>query len=76
MINQNRRSVIVTLSKYFDKILIYCVFNSSYNLKEIAFDEFASFEEIIFLNEKDIGNISKGFSERTAANGRIIFVLR
>ena len=60
----------------FDKIMLHCGFNRRYNLKEISEDGFESFEDIMLLNEKYIVNISKEFSERTAANRRIILGFR
>ena len=73
--NQNRRSVVTTINDGVDKILLHCEFISSFNSKDISENGFELFEDIIFLTEKEIGNLSKGFSWRTAANGKIIFGL-
>ena len=43
------------------KILFNCEFNSSPKHKEISEDLFESFEDIMYLTEKYIGNISKFF---------------
>ena len=64
-----------TINNDVDKILIYCYFNSSSNCSIIAEYGKDSFEDIIPLTEKDIGNFPKVFSERTVAKGRIIFGL-
>ena len=64
-----------TIKNDVDKILLYCGFNRISKQKEIADYGFESFEDIMLLTEKDIGNLSKGFSEITVDNGRIIFVL-
>ena len=68
--NQNIRSVMTTINDDVDMILLYCVFNRSPKHKYIPEDRFESFEKIMSLNENYIGNISKGFLERTEANGR------
>ena len=50
-----------TINDDVDNILLCCGFNISYNYKYIALYGFDSFEEIMLLTKKDIGNISKGF---------------
>ena len=65
----------VTINNYSDKMMLYCGFNKSSNRKYISEDVFALFEDIVLMTEKYIGDISKGFKERTAANGMIIFGL-
>jgi hypothetical protein len=57
-------------------ILEYCGFTNAGDRTNIAQDGFESFDDILTLSEKDIGSLSKGFSERTVANGRINFGLR
>ena len=64
------------INDYVDKIQICFGFNRSSNRKDIAKYLFESFEDIMSLNEKDVGNLFEGFLERTEANGRIVFVLR
>jgi hypothetical protein len=59
-----------------DTILTYCGFAGPNERLNIAEDGFESFEDIMSLSEKDVGSLAKGFAERTAANGRIIFGLR
>ena len=46
-----------TINYYIDKILIRCGLNSISNHKYIAKDGFQLFEYIMFLNDKDIGNL-------------------
>ena len=65
-----------TINDDADKILLYCGFNRSSKLKDIDEYGVGLFEYIMPLNERDIGNLSKVISERTADNRRIIFVLR
>ena len=74
--NQNRRSVIGTINYDVDKILLYCRFNSSYNRKDISMYRYGLFEYIMSLTEKYIGDISKEFLDKTAANERLVFGLR
>ena len=50
-----------TINNDVDKILLYCGFNRISKQKEIADYGFESFEDIMLLTEKDIGNLSKGF---------------
>ena len=73
--NQSRRSVTTKINDGVDKVVIYFGFNRSSNRKDIAEYGFELFEDIMYLTEKDIGNISKGFSDRTASNVRIFFRL-
>ena len=54
-------------------ILGYCGFADQRSRTDIAADGFESYEDIMLLTEKDIGSLSKGFSERTANQGRINF---
>ena len=63
-----------TMNHNVDKIQIHGGFNSSSNRIDISEDGFQSFKDIMFLTQKDIGNISKGFTERTEANGMIILI--
>jgi hypothetical protein len=59
-----------------DTILGYCGFSVDANRLSIAEDGLESFADMLSLTEKDIGSLAKGFAERTAAQGRIIFGLR
>ena len=59
-----------------DTILMYCGFQEDDERENIALDGFEDFEDILALTEKDIGDLAKGFAERTAVNGKIIFGLR
>ena len=65
-----------TINGDVENILIYCGFKIISNREEIDEDGFESFEDIMSMTEKDIGNISKVFLENTAVTGRIIFGLR
>ena len=65
----------VTINYYAENILIYCGFNRRSNLKDISEDAFQLFEDVMLVTDKYIVNISKGFSEKTKANRRIVFVL-
>ena len=65
-----------TINGDVKNILIYCGFKIISNREEIDEDGFESFEDIMSMTEKDIGNISKVFLENTAVTGRIIFGLR
>jgi hypothetical protein len=56
-----------------DTILGYCGFSVDANRLSIAEDGLESFADMLSLTEKDIGSLAKGFAERTAAQGRIIF---
>ena len=51
-----------TINNYIDRVLLYCGFNSSPNRKYISDNGFELFKGIMSLNDKDIGNLSKGFS--------------
>ena len=75
IINQNRRAVVETTNNDVGNIMLYCGFSSRPNRKYIAEYGFELSKDIMSLTEKDIGNLYKGFSKRTAANGRIIFLL-
>jgi hypothetical protein len=57
-------------------ILEYCGFVNAGDRTNVVQDGFESFDNILSLSEKDINSLSKGFSDRTAANGRINFGLR
>ena len=59
-----------------DTILRYCGFADEDDRISIAEDGFESLEDITSLTDKDVGNLAKGFAERTVANGKIIFGLR
>ena len=59
--NKNRRLYMVRINDDVTKILFNCEFNSSPKHKEISEDLFESFEDIMYLTEKYIGNISKFF---------------
>ena len=65
-----------TINDNFYHILLYCGFNIRSNHKDITKDGFEVFKYVIFLTEKEMGNLSKGVSERTTGNGSIIFGLR
>jgi hypothetical protein len=58
-----------------DSILEYCHFPEPASRIAIANDGFGSFNDISHLEHADIANLSKGFSTRTQANGRINFGL-
>jgi hypothetical protein len=57
-------------------ILEYCGFVNAGDRTNIIQDGFESFDNILTLSEKDINSLSKGFSDRTAVNGRINFGVR
>jgi hypothetical protein len=57
-------------------ILEYCGFEGVPGRLNISIDGFGSFDDILSLTEKDIGDLAKGFAGRTVANGRIVFGLR
>ena len=57
-------------------ILTYSGVAGGNNRISIAEDGFESFEDIMSLSERDLSSLAKGFSERTVANGRIVFGLR
>ena len=57
-------------------MLTYCGFTSEGSRINISNDGFESFSDIMSLTEKDISELSKGFAERTAANGKVVFGLR
>ena len=57
-------------------ILEYSSFENSEQETTIAADGFKSYDDIFTLGESDIANLTKGFSNRTVAAGKIIFVLR
>ena len=59
-----------------DTILEYCGFDDEAERESIAEDGFESYSDIKSLEIKDIGSLAKGFAERSAANGRIIFGLK
>ena len=65
----------VKINNDVDKILVYCGFNRRSNRKKISENVFDLFKEFVSLTDKDMGNLSEGFSERNAANRRIIFWL-
>ena len=56
-----------------DTILTYCGFQEEDERENIALDGFEDFDDIMALTKKDIGDLAKGFAERTAANGKIVF---
>ena len=55
-----------------DKILEYASFNNSPQWTIIAADGLEIFDDILTLGDSDIVNLSKGFSDRTVAAGKII----
>ena len=57
-----------TINDDVDNILVYRGFNSSSKRKYIDDYGFESFEYIMLLTEKYIGNLSKGFTDRTTYN--------
>jgi hypothetical protein len=57
-------------------ILTYCGFDTNATRENIVVDGFESFQDIMSLTEKDVSDLAKGFVERTAAAGSIIFGLR
>jgi hypothetical protein len=59
-----------------DSILQYCGFDSANHRDLINDDGLKSYEDMLSLAEKDIGALAKGFTERTVAQGRIVFGLR
>jgi hypothetical protein len=59
-----------------DLILEYCGFTDARGRTDIAADGFESYDDITSLTDKDIASLSKGFAERTAAQGKINFGLR
>lgn len=59
-----------------DLILEYCGFAADADRTAIAEDGFESYDDMQSLTEKDVSALAKGFAERTAAQGRIIFGLR
>jgi hypothetical protein len=59
-----------------DTILEYCGFTTQAHRTSIAADGFESYADMLSLTEKDIGALAKGFAERTANQGRVIFGLR
>ena len=58
-----------------DRILEYSVLGNPAQLNGIAADGFESYDNILTLGGSDIVNLSKGFSNRTSAAGKIIFGL-
>lgn len=59
-----------------DIILAYCRFPDQAARIAISQDGFASFRDIKSLTHSDIGDLAKGFSTRSVANGRITFGLK
>jgi hypothetical protein len=57
-------------------VLEYFGFALQVNRTDITADGFESFNDILTMSETNIGSLSKGFTERTMANGKIIFGLR
>jgi hypothetical protein len=54
-----------------DTIHRYCGFAGVNGIISIAQDECELFEDIMYLSEKDVSSLAKGFAERTLANGKI-----
>ena len=59
-----------------DAILQYCGFTNVDHRLSISRDGLESYADMLSLTEKDIGSLAKGFAERSAAQGRIVFGLR
>jgi hypothetical protein len=70
--------VVVTAAEAaeIDTILDFYEFDVDANHISIAQDGLESFANMLSLTEKDVGALAKGFQERTAADGRIVFGLR
>ena len=63
----------VSESLEIDKILEYSGFDESAQQNVIAADGFEIYDDILMLGDSDIGNLAKGFSDRTVSAGKISF---
>ena len=59
-----------------NNVLEYSGYDDSTQRTIIALDGFKSYDDIITLGDADIMNLTKGFSDRTVAAGKISSILR